>query len=279
MKNFGVEVRFTPAYHAATNGAVERRHQTIKNALKAALVEMGDKHGSKWVQALPWVLLGKRVQVQPDLDASAAQLVFGKSLVLPGQALGVPGPSLTNLQTRSLLEELYKLDSRPALQTSSNVSPIDIAFTDRATHVYVKNENQQGLQPKFSGPYIITSRPSRSQVEVRVGSFADGRPRLQKFHWSHCKIAHLREDAQAVERQGPGRPRSSKPDPVQAEDQVQAEEMDADTLSGKPPHPDYIKKGPIVTQEMFEKLPEVLQQFENSRPIRTTRNPNPVYTD
>ena len=62
MKNFNIEVTFTPAYHPATNGAIERQHQTMKNALKAALVDMGDKHREQWTRALPWVLLGKRVQ-------------------------------------------------------------------------------------------------------------------------------------------------------------------------------------------------------------------------
>ena len=54
------------------------------------------------------------------------------------------------------------MDSKPALQTSSTVNPIDISVTEKATHVYVKNENTVGLQPKFCGPYVITSRPSRS---------------------------------------------------------------------------------------------------------------------
>ena len=70
---------------------------------------MGNHHKDKWMSALPWVLLGKRVQVQPDLDTSAAELVYVKSLDLPGQLLGHPGAPLTNLQTGSLLEELYKL--------------------------------------------------------------------------------------------------------------------------------------------------------------------------
>ena len=130
MKTFGVEVRFTPAYHAATNGAIERRHQTLKNSLKAALVDMGDHHGSKWMAALPWVLLGKRVQVQPDLDVSAAELCYGKTLDLPGNFLIHPGAPLSNLQTKALLEELYKMNARPALQTSATVEPLDIAFTN-----------------------------------------------------------------------------------------------------------------------------------------------------
>ena len=28
LKTFNIQVKFTPAYHAATNGAIERRHQT-----------------------------------------------------------------------------------------------------------------------------------------------------------------------------------------------------------------------------------------------------------
>ena len=195
MKSFNVEVRFTPAYHAATNGAIERRHQTIKNSLKAALVDMGDHHGNKWMSALPWVLLGKRVQVQPDLNTSAAQLCFGKSLDLPGQLLSHPGAPLTNVQTKSLLEELYKLSARPALQTSATVEPLDISYTNKATHVYVKVDNPQGLSSRFEGPYPIVSRPSRSTVEVRIGSFVDGKPRLQVYSWASCKIAHLREGA------------------------------------------------------------------------------------
>ena len=99
---------------------------------------MGDHHGSNWMKALPWVMLGKRVAVQPDLKTSASMLTFGKSVSLPGSLLGEPGPPLSNADTKNLLEELYKLDARPALPTSATVNPIDISITDRATHVYVK---------------------------------------------------------------------------------------------------------------------------------------------
>ena len=134
--------------------------------------------------------MGKRVQVQPDLDTSAASLVFGKELQLPGQLLGHPGPPLTNVQTRVLLEELYKMSAKPGLPTSTVVHPIDVAHTEQATHVYVKVDEPKGLSSKFEGPFLITSRPSRSTVQVRVGSFVDGTPRLQVFNWSSCKIAH-----------------------------------------------------------------------------------------
>ena len=119
MKTFNIKVTFTPAYHAATNGAIEKRHQTIKNSLKASLIDMGNIHGDKWTSALPWILLGKRIQVQPDLDISAAQLDFGKSLSIPGQMLGHPGTPLSNLQTKALLEELYRLSAQPSVPTST----------------------------------------------------------------------------------------------------------------------------------------------------------------
>ena len=56
--------------------------------------------------------------------------------------------------------------------------------------------------------------------------------------------------------------------------QTSAAEPVGETLSGKPPHPDYVKKGPIITTEMFNKwTPDML------RPVRSTRNPNPMYVE
>ena len=186
MSTFNVQVRFTPAYHAATNGAIERRHQTLKNSLKASLVDMGNSHGDKWMTALPWVLLGKRSAFQPDLNTSAALLTLGKSPQLPSQLLGDPGPPLTNLETKSLLEELYKMSAKPALPTSTVSAPLDISKTENATSVYVAVDKPKGLAWKYEGPHEIISRPSKSQVEVRLGSYVDGTPRLQTFHWSSC---------------------------------------------------------------------------------------------
>ena len=293
MKSFNVEARFTPAYHAATNGAIEKRHQTIKNSLKASLVDMGNVHGDKWSSALPWVLLGKRVQVQPDLDTSSAQLVFGKALSLPGQLLNHPGAPLTNVQTRALLEELYKVSAKPALPTSTIVEPLDVSHTEKAKHVYVKVEDPSGLQPRWEGPYPITSRPSRSTIIVRIGSYVDGRPRLQQYNWNSCKIAHLREDADEAERPKLGRkpkPKDSTPSSLTSSTPSSDSTLSTsntstadshNTLSGLPPHPDYVKKGPLITEEMFENAnwPKILQIPSRDQPIRSTRNPNPSYVD
>ena len=313
MKTFNIEVRFTPAYHAATNGAIEKRHQTIKNSLKACLVDMGNEHQDKWISALPWVLLGKRVQVQPDLDISASQLVFGKAVSIPGQILGHPGTPLTNLQTRALLEELYRLSARPPVPTSAVVNPVDLSHTEKAKHVYIKKEEPTGFSCRFEGPYPIVSRPSRSTIQVRIGSFADGTPRLQEYNWNSCKIAHLREGAPEAERPKLGRrpapssstsknPSSLAEVPNATDDLNQSLQPNeskqaagkqagqqkggkiqtassAGTRSREPPRQNN-DKGPIITREMYDNwTPDLLGIPPSTRPVRSTRNPNPKYND
>ena len=156
-----IPVNFTPAYHAATNGAIEKRHQTIKNSLKASLVDMGNVHGDKWISALPWVLLGKRIQVQPDLDVSAAQLVFGKSLSIPGQLLNHPGAPLSNVQTRHLLEQLYKEAARPAIPTSTVVDPIDLSHTENSfmSRLTSLQDCKQGLRVLIQSSLVPQGQP------------------------------------------------------------------------------------------------------------------------
>ena len=264
MKTFNVQVTFSPAYHAATNGAVERQHQTIKNSLKAALVDMGNVHKDKWFQALPWVLLGKRIQYQPHLDASAAQLVLGKSPIIPGQLLGDPGPPLNSTQVRSLLDQLYKLADRPPVQMSGRRIQKDISHTERVTHVYIKVDNPKNLHPKWEGPYPVVTRPSRSTLTVELGKFADGSSRLQTYHWSSAKAAHMREGALVGQRPKLGRkpqdnapqttPQTSEPDywPVSTETQPVEQDL---PLVGPPPEPGNFQ----------------------TRQSRSTRNPNPKY--
>ena len=269
MKTFGIEVKFTPAYHPASNGAIERRHQTIKNALKASLVDMGSHHGDKWMRALPWVLLGKRIAFQPDLDTSAALLLYGRSPEIPGQILGHPGPPLNNLQTRALLEEMYKLESNPAQQTSAKVVINDLKATQNASHVYVKREDPKGLTPRFEGPFEIVSRPSHSQVQVRIGSYVSGEPRLATYNWRSCKVAHLRENFLEGSRPSLGRKKSRPEPPI--------EETQLTENVNKP-------AGRVVDAERKEEKGAKIQKSStpptvSTRPVRASRNPNPYYVD
>ena len=115
MKTFNVEVIFTPAYHQATNGAIERQHRTIKESIKASLIEMGDLHKSKWMQQLPLTMLGRRVSLQPDMGASPAQLTLGGDPVIPGVL--VPDTPESE-DTHELLQSIQAKTDKPAVPMS-----------------------------------------------------------------------------------------------------------------------------------------------------------------
>jgi transposase InsO family protein len=70
----GVKSQLTSPYHPQANGAVERFHRRLKDALRARLA------GSDWPAHQPWVLLGLRVAPREDSGVSAAELVSLRSL-------------------------------------------------------------------------------------------------------------------------------------------------------------------------------------------------------
>ena len=280
LESFNVEVKFSPAYHAATNGLIERKHQDLKNSLKAALVDMGNTERDKWMDALPWVMLGRRVAFQPNLCASSAQLVFGMSPRIPGQLLGHPGPPLTNIQVKHLLDQLYKLTDNPPVPTAGQKAKFDIEDTESATHVYVKVDNPQSLCPKFEGPYEIYSRPRRSQVELKIGMFKDNRPRLLTFHWSTCKVANLRDGAQSASRPALGRKKRKLLEKVAKTSITNVSTDSTDDSIKIPQPPTQNPSDRFQTEEAAgNKQTKVDSGKIQTRPVRTSRNPSPKYVD
>jgi hypothetical protein len=71
----------TTAYHPESNGAVERLHRHLKDALRACAVT------ATWSEELPFVFLGLRVQSREDTSLSMAEPVFGVPIVLPNEFL------------------------------------------------------------------------------------------------------------------------------------------------------------------------------------------------
>ncbi|GFV60031.1 hypothetical protein TNCV_874392 [Trichonephila clavipes] len=69
-------IRITP-YHPSSKGMVERLHRNLKKAIRCL--------DTKWTQSQPVVLLGLRACIKDDLNAFCAEMVFGKTIVLPGK--------------------------------------------------------------------------------------------------------------------------------------------------------------------------------------------------
>ena len=69
----------TTSYHPSANGMVERFHRQLKAALKAKGASLN------WVDSLPLILLSICTTLKSDLKCSAAALVYGTTLCLPGE--------------------------------------------------------------------------------------------------------------------------------------------------------------------------------------------------
>ena len=78
----------TTSYHPQSNGMVERFHHQLKAAI------MAHESPNPWTTTLPAVLLGARSAVQVLLGRSAAEMIYGTTLRLPGEST----PS-THIQT------------------------------------------------------------------------------------------------------------------------------------------------------------------------------------
>jgi len=187
----------------------------LKLALKASLQQMGNESGSKWVDRLPWIMLGRRTAFQPDLDATSAELVFGSNPALPGDIYRVPGKSLTSVQLQTLLEGLRRNAAQPAVPMSSHRDhKVNLPDKSAITHVRVRRAKPGVLGHTWAGPFQITEYLGDTCVKLRVGSFADGRPRYEVQHWDNLKPAVTTEATPMGHRPTLGRKPSDVTEPV-----------------------------------------------------------------
>ena len=211
-----IEVKYSALYRPQSVGLLERQHKSIKDSLKACLVEMGEKHQDRWLDHLPFVLLGRRVAYQPDLGASASEMVYGTNVRIPGQLLHDPGEPETGPELQDILQRVRLNDTRPTMQTSRHSAPENKLkeIPSNVTHVYTRQHQVTGLQSPFEGPFRIAERTSRSTVKIEVGLYRDGTKRYEIRHLNDCKLAHPDSLAAPASRPKLGRPPMSTSETV-----------------------------------------------------------------
>lgn len=137
--------------------------------LKAAIT----CHSSpNWVEILPWVLLGLRSAWKEDLQTSAAELVYGEPLRLPGQFFAPDpedGMDMTTITAR-LRAHVSKLKPLPTSWHGSSSRtfyvPKDLKT---ATHVFIRHGPvKRPLQAPYAGPYKVLHRSQKTfDVDVQ----------------------------------------------------------------------------------------------------------------
>ena len=114
------------------------------------------------MEALPLVLLGVRTALKDDLKCTAAELVYGTSLRLPGQFF-------TPCKDRGIDQSNYVEKLKTAMQTlravptrqSPRPHPYVSEDLSSVSHVFVRHDaTKTPLQQPYDGPYKVIKRDS-----------------------------------------------------------------------------------------------------------------------
>lgn len=146
----------TTAYHPSANGLVERFHRQLKSALKA------QPNPDKWTESLPLILLSLRTTPKADLNATAAEMVFGTTLSLPNDLVSpstdtICDPTSYVSRLKQHMSNLHPVKSRPVTKRGH----IDKGLST-CTHVWVRTDAvRKPLQPPYKGPYKVLRRENK----------------------------------------------------------------------------------------------------------------------
>ena len=200
----------TTAYHPISNGLVERFHRQLKAALKTYPTP------ERWITSLPMVLLGIRTALKEDLSCTAAELVYGTTLRLPGEfftsssELGDPSTYVSRL--KSSMQLLQATPPRPS-QRTPYISPA----LSTCTHVFIRcDATRRPLQQPYNGPYKVLKREDKYFT-------LDVNGRRDNVSLDRLKAAHIESDpdtsssaqtAQEPTPMSPTPPPSSDPEPT-----------------------------------------------------------------
>ena len=158
MRLLGTQRIQTTAYHPIANGLVERFHQQLKGAIKC----LSDT--THWTKALPLILLGIRTTFKQDCRCTAAQLVNGTTLRLPGDYF-TSTPTSSQLEPHSYATQLktiiHKLQSPNICKQKQRTIHIHTDLSS-CPYVFVRHDGvRKSLQPPYDGPFKVLQRSSK----------------------------------------------------------------------------------------------------------------------
>ena len=151
----GVKLHHTTAYHPQSIGLV----------LKARL------QGPSWTDKLPWVLLGLRTVPKGGIGSSAAELVYGTPLTVPGQFIDPSSKSQPmSASNDTFSSTVKKLSPLPISHHSLSPSAAISQSLCDAQFVFICQDGHHGpLQRPYEGPYRVVASGEKT-FRIMVGS-------------------------------------------------------------------------------------------------------------
>ena len=199
---FGIIRNRTTSYHPQSNGMVERFHRQLKAAI------MAHESPNPWTITLPAVLLGVRSAVKERLGRSAAEMIYGTTLRLPGEfTKQYTVDANTDLENYS--DKLRVAMSRLRLCPPRDTQQHNIfQFKEIATcnHVFLRRiAIAPPLTAPHDGQYKVVARSGRVMKILVKG-------KVETVSLDRVKPAHLECEpttGTTIQRKTPSKPRRS----------------------------------------------------------------------
>lgn len=200
LKQLHIKHNKATAYHAQSQGALERFHQTLKSLLRAYCTELaGD-----WEDGLPWMLLAAREVVQESTGFSPNELVFGHKVrgplaVLQDGCLPEDPPQNLIDYINGFRLRLYRAGelARQKLQRSQGKMKVRYdkqaesrQFNPGDSVLILLPLVESPFQAKFSGPFSVVRQVSDLNYLIKTPGH---RKATKLCHVNLLKPYHTRE--------------------------------------------------------------------------------------
>jgi hypothetical protein len=163
VANYGLERKPTTAYNPQANGIIERVHAVLNDALRTyELEEREMKEENTWDELLSSSAFAIRASYHSTLQASPAQLVFGRDMILP-ITFKIDWDALQ----RNKQEEANKNNARENKgRVEHEYHPGDKAYIQ-------KERDIRKLSAPREGPFTITAVYNNGTVDLKQGAVTE----------------------------------------------------------------------------------------------------------
>ncbi|UYV65549.1 K02A2.6-like, partial [Cordylochernes scorpioides] len=151
----GIKLRHFTAYHPQCNEKIERLLRTIKTTIRA-------HNNFKRTETLPSVLLGLRSAIHKDNNHYLFQMVYRKTIRLPGEFFD---DSKHHLDAEEFVQQLQKQMELLKPLNEKHHSKTDVfVHKDMKTcsHVFIRTDRvKKPLEPPYDGPSPVLDRTDK----------------------------------------------------------------------------------------------------------------------
>ncbi|XP_058618161.1 uncharacterized protein LOC131531435 isoform X1 [Onychostoma macrolepis] len=194
LKQLHIKHNQSTVYHAQSQGALERFHQSLKSLLRAYCVQLDQD----WEEGLPWMMLAAREVVQESTGFSPNDLVFGhkvQGLLSVFQGVGKVAEPPKKLMA-------YVLGFKNRLMQAREFAKVNLEKHQRnmkrlSDRTVERREFEPGdqvlvLRPivsspfeaKFDGPFVVQRKLSDENYEVITSS---RKKSVKRYHVNSLK--------------------------------------------------------------------------------------------